>query len=91
MVKARNMVDYRIPYIMLVSKFMEHFGVDLDGKLVETIKPHEVTAATLHNGDHQACRAKEEGKGQHKEEGESSNVSATGQNAHSVCTFNGQS
>jgi len=52
MVKARNMVDYRIPYIMLVSKFMEHFGVDLDGKLVETIKPHEVTAATLHNGDH---------------------------------------
>ena len=60
MVKTRNLVDYCIPYVVLVSKFIEYFGVDLKDELVEIVKPHkEVTVATLHkiglkkiNGDH---------------------------------------
>jgi len=38
-----------IPYIVLVFKLIENFGVDLDGELMKIVKPHhEITASTLH-------------------------------------------
>jgi len=34
--------------VVLVSKFIEHFGVDLKGELTEVVKPHnKITYATL--------------------------------------------
>lgn len=34
----------------MVSKFIEHFGVDLEGELIKVVRPHnEITCATLHN------------------------------------------
>jgi len=47
MSKTRKLADYRIPYVVLVSKFMEHFKVDLKDVLIEMVKPHnEITCAT---------------------------------------------
>jgi len=35
--------------MVLVSKFIEHFDVDLEGELTEVVKPHkEITCATIH-------------------------------------------
>jgi len=49
MIKAKKMVDYRILYSVLVSKFIEHFCVSLENEFVEIVKPHnEVIAVTLH-------------------------------------------
>jgi len=30
-------MDFKLPYVVLISKFIEHFGVDVEGKLNESI------------------------------------------------------
>jgi len=72
MSKTRKVADYRIPYVVLVSKFLEHFEVDLEDELTEMVKPHiEITCATLHriglkkvNDEYWIYKAEEEGDGQ---------------------------
>jgi len=49
MVKSKRLVDYRIPYVVLVSKFIEYFRMPLEGELSKPVKQnHEVTTKTLH-------------------------------------------
>jgi len=65
MMKSKRLVDYRISYVVLVSKFIEYFRVPLDGEPSEPVKQHhEVITATLHkiglkkvNDDHWVCQA----------------------------------
>jgi len=43
------LAEYKIPYVVLVSKLVEYFGVDIDRELIEIVKPHhEVIATTFH-------------------------------------------
>jgi len=37
MMKAKRLTDFKLPYMMLISKFIEHFGVDVEGDLEESI------------------------------------------------------
>jgi len=47
--KTKNRPEYHIKYVVLVSKFIEYFEVDVESEVVENVKAqHEVTAATLH-------------------------------------------
>jgi len=49
MQKSKQLVDYKIPYVVLVSNFIEYFCVPLEGEIVELVKQnHEVLATTLH-------------------------------------------
>ena len=58
--------------MVLVSKFIEHFDVDLEGELTEVVKPHkEITCATIHKiglknvkDEYWICKAEEEEGGQ---------------------------
>ena len=58
-------MDYKIPYVVLVSKFIEYFRVPLEGELSEPVEQnHEVTTTPLHeikikkiNDDHWICQA----------------------------------
>lgn len=62
--KSKKLTDYIVPYVVLVSKFIVHFGVDLEGELIEIVKArNEITCAILHNiglmklnDDHWICR-----------------------------------
>jgi len=70
--KLKVLIDYRVPYVVLVLKMIENFGVDMKRKMDETIKAlNEITCATLNknalkkvNGDYWICRVDEENKGQ---------------------------
>jgi len=72
MTKTRKRTEYHIPYVVLVSKFIEHFEVDVDCEVVEAVKAqHEVTATILHkiglkkvDDDYWICRANKEEAGQ---------------------------
>jgi len=65
MIKSKRLVDYKIPYVVLVSKFIEYFCVSPEGQLSEPIKQnYDVIATTLHkirlkkvNNDHWICQA----------------------------------
>jgi len=65
MMRSKRLVDYKIPYVVLVLKLIEYFCVPLDGELSEHVKQHhEVTTVTLHkiglnkiNDDHWVCQA----------------------------------
>ena len=47
-IKIRKTVEYKIPYAILISQFIEYFEIDTDGEVVEMVKAHnEVTTATL--------------------------------------------
>jgi len=47
-IKIRRKVEFRIPYVVLISHFIEYFEIDTDGEVVELVKPqNEVSAATL--------------------------------------------
>jgi len=37
MMKAKRLMDFELPYVKLISKFIEHFGVDVEGELEESI------------------------------------------------------
>jgi len=34
--KAKRLKDFKLPYVVLISKFIEHFGVDVEGELKES-------------------------------------------------------
>ena len=36
--KAKRLMDYRIPYVVLISKFIQYFKVPDEGELIEPIK-----------------------------------------------------
>jgi len=36
--KARRLMDYRIPYVVLISKFIQYFKVPDEGELIEPVK-----------------------------------------------------
>jgi len=36
MMKAMRLKDFKLPYVVLISKFIEHFGVDVEGELEES-------------------------------------------------------
>jgi len=37
MLKAKRLMDFRLPYVVLVSKFIEYFGIDVEDELEESI------------------------------------------------------
>jgi len=37
MLKAKRLTDFRLPYVILVSKFIEYFGIDVEDELEESI------------------------------------------------------
>ena len=37
MLKPKRLTDFRLPYVVLVSKFIEYFGVDIEDELEESI------------------------------------------------------
>jgi len=49
MEKAKRLVDYRLPYVVLISKFIQNFQIPLEGESVEPVKQnYEVSKSTLH-------------------------------------------
>jgi len=38
MEKSRRLADYRFPYVVLMSKLIEHFKIPFEGELIEPIK-----------------------------------------------------
>jgi len=36
MLKAKRFTDFRLPYVVLVSKFIEYFGIDVEDELEES-------------------------------------------------------
>jgi len=48
MMKSKRLPDYRLPYAVLISRFLEHFEVDLDDEVTEMVKPNsEISHFTL--------------------------------------------
>ena len=37
MLKAKRLTDFRLPYVVLVSKFIEYFGIDVEDELEDSI------------------------------------------------------
>jgi len=35
MLKAKRLTNFKLPYVVLISKFIKHFGVDVEGELEE--------------------------------------------------------
>jgi len=71
MEKSRRLTDYRFPYVVLVSKLIDHFKIPLEGELVEPVKQsYEVSATNLHkigltkiNNGQWVCQADAENAG----------------------------
>jgi len=38
MLKAKRLMDFRLPYVVFVSKFIEYFGIDVEDELEESIR-----------------------------------------------------
>jgi len=38
MLKAKRLMDFRLPYVVLVSKFIEYFGIDVEDELEESTR-----------------------------------------------------
>jgi len=38
MEKAKRLPDYKLPYVVLISKFLQNFLIPLEGELEETVK-----------------------------------------------------
>jgi len=36
MMKAKRLTDFKLPYVVPISKFIEHFSVDVEGELEES-------------------------------------------------------
>jgi len=40
--------EFRIPYAILISSFIEYYDIDMENELIEEVKAHnEITVATL--------------------------------------------
>ena len=37
MLKAKRLTDFRLPYVVLVSKFIKYFSIDVENELEESI------------------------------------------------------
>jgi len=49
MMKSKRLTDFKIPYVVLISKFIEHFGVDVEGELEESTSIlHHVSTLNMH-------------------------------------------
>jgi len=49
MMKANKLIDFKFPYVVLISKFIEHFGVVVEGKLEEfTTLLNRVSTLNMH-------------------------------------------
>jgi len=47
-IKIRRKVELKIPYVVLISHFIDYFEIDTDGEVVELVKAqNEVTTTTL--------------------------------------------
>jgi len=65
LIKIRKKVEYRIPYVVLISQFIEYFKIDTEEKVVEQAKAqNEISVETLNkirltkvNDDHWICKA----------------------------------
>ena len=38
MMKAKRLTNFKLAYVVLISKFIKHFGVDVKGKLEESTR-----------------------------------------------------
>jgi len=48
LIKIRKKVEYRIPYAVLISQFIEYFMIDTEEEVVEQAKAqNEISAATF--------------------------------------------
>jgi len=48
MQKSMRLNDYHFPYVVLISKFLQYFEVDLEEELFEVVKPsHEINNGSL--------------------------------------------
>jgi len=64
-IKIRKKLEYHIPYVVLISHFIEYFEIDVEGEVVETVKAqNEITVVTLNkiglrkiNDDYWVCKA----------------------------------
>jgi len=36
--KAKRLMDFRLPYVVLISKFIEYFGVDVEDVLEDSTR-----------------------------------------------------
>jgi len=49
MMKAKRLTNFKIPYMGFISKFIEHFGVDVEGELEESTGPlNQVSTLNMH-------------------------------------------
>jgi len=49
MLKAKRLMDFRLPYVVLVSKFIEYFGIDAEDELeVSTELLNHTSKKNLH-------------------------------------------
>jgi len=63
-IKIRRKVEFRIPYVVLISHFIDYFEIDTDTEVVELVTTqNEVSASTLNkiglikvNDDHWICK-----------------------------------
>jgi len=50
MIKSKKLTNFNILYVVLVSKMIEYFRVELDGELTKIVKLHnEITTTIVHN------------------------------------------
>jgi len=38
MLKAKRLIDFKLPYVVLVSKFIEYFGIDVEDEIKESTR-----------------------------------------------------
>jgi len=49
MMKAKWLTNFKLPYVVLISKFIEHFGVDVEGELEKSIDQlNHVSTLNMH-------------------------------------------
>jgi len=68
LVRIRKKPEFKIPYAMLISSFIEYYDIDVENELSEEFKAHsEITVATLNkiglkkvNGNQWICKASAE-------------------------------
>jgi len=75
-IKIRKKFEYHIPYVVLISQFIEYFKIDVEDDVVETVKAkNEISVVTLIkiglkkiNDDYWLCKADGDGLVQQQEE-----------------------
>ena len=68
LVRIRKKPEFRIPYAILISSFIEYYDIDVENELSEEVKAHsEITVATLNkiglkkvNENQWICKANDE-------------------------------